>query len=871
MPYKLRKAPKKEAYWVVNKQTGKKYSHEPLPHETAMKQLRALYAQENGYKINLKGGASDALKNAIKQVITNLQQKQQYDAQKEKAALDGNMTGGTLFYSGTDEEPLVYLDTSSPKYKKDFWEQTLSIFSGIAKGIFDALGVGGVFNGLVDTITNNIGALGNILGDVFTGNLSNLKNSGEALLVALDATARALPVVGLAYTVGDIINRAIQGKPIGTEDWIELGLQAASAVSGVAGRALGSVARNAGKSTLRAAIGNTGRKAARGAVGRLLTTDNTAPEGETYDDAEQSVLQSVIDEVREELGDGDEETIRAKATAILFRRYLEEHPELPVHSFKSQITGNQRDVLLGRAIEDMFAKENITIPPPPDAQNEHWKERAERDLFYRNFELNKNLDDPDLLKTFYRADYSTVNRDGVRYRVDITREDITPHDAMVKEMIKEDRAFLAEDYQFKAFEYIDSINREDVAALIRQKKFTEVADLVNNNPDVRGYLSNRELPRDNRYDDINIARAQLYKDAEEVIKQQDEEDKERISSFIEEIEPTIETIVPSITDGILQKIADAGGSITREQYDALINTGIAAGDVAFATYATNTLLAAMNSKYAKDGTPLDDDEILKVQEGIVDGLDSSIYDAVFGALIKQTPFKSKEYVTLKNKVDELTIALQEISNETEFIVYSAGVVENTYSPEYYRAEKELKEAQDKLDEFTGKVIGDISTYEPNPKYVKSQKIKSAVDTVNKKYDVIDETAASQYKTQLVQLQEKQAIDYSTSMMEWDTNQMYGNMGNMGELGVYISFGDSEQEKVFTNAQQKAKEDFETNYKKIKKENRAARDREIAATIAAIKENPDVSFPAKTLLQIKQELGIPTTKRRKIRLRKDMEY
>jgi len=51
MPYKLRKAPRKELYWVVDA-SGKKYSKEPLPKEKALAQMRALYANE-------KQGGSD--------------------------------------------------------------------------------------------------------------------------------------------------------------------------------------------------------------------------------------------------------------------------------------------------------------------------------------------------------------------------------------------------------------------------------------------------------------------------------------------------------------------------------------------------------------------------------------------------------------------------------------------------------------------------------------------------------------------------------------------------------------------------------------------------------------------------------------------
>lgn len=47
MPWKLRKAPRKDAYWVVNEITGKHYSHDPLEKETAIKQMRQLYRLDN--------------------------------------------------------------------------------------------------------------------------------------------------------------------------------------------------------------------------------------------------------------------------------------------------------------------------------------------------------------------------------------------------------------------------------------------------------------------------------------------------------------------------------------------------------------------------------------------------------------------------------------------------------------------------------------------------------------------------------------------------------------------------------------------------------------------------------------------------------
>jgi hypothetical protein len=47
MAYKLRKKPLYDLYWVVNKDTGKKYSKEALPLERAKKQLQVLHIATN--------------------------------------------------------------------------------------------------------------------------------------------------------------------------------------------------------------------------------------------------------------------------------------------------------------------------------------------------------------------------------------------------------------------------------------------------------------------------------------------------------------------------------------------------------------------------------------------------------------------------------------------------------------------------------------------------------------------------------------------------------------------------------------------------------------------------------------------------------
>lgn len=56
MPYKLRKAPRRDAYWVVNKETGAKHSKDPLPLSRAKAQMRALYAAEHDNDLRANKG-----------------------------------------------------------------------------------------------------------------------------------------------------------------------------------------------------------------------------------------------------------------------------------------------------------------------------------------------------------------------------------------------------------------------------------------------------------------------------------------------------------------------------------------------------------------------------------------------------------------------------------------------------------------------------------------------------------------------------------------------------------------------------------------------------------------------------------------------
>ena len=49
MPYKLRKAPKKELYWVVNTENGNKHSILPIAKDVAQRQMNLLRGVEHGW------------------------------------------------------------------------------------------------------------------------------------------------------------------------------------------------------------------------------------------------------------------------------------------------------------------------------------------------------------------------------------------------------------------------------------------------------------------------------------------------------------------------------------------------------------------------------------------------------------------------------------------------------------------------------------------------------------------------------------------------------------------------------------------------------------------------------------------------------
>ena len=93
MPYKLRKAPKRDLYWVMTSETGKKHSKDPIPLEKAKAQMRVL---ESVLKKEITGGVGPFSKIITLLPITEAQKilmKQLYDARIEENQMTKKSNG----------------------------------------------------------------------------------------------------------------------------------------------------------------------------------------------------------------------------------------------------------------------------------------------------------------------------------------------------------------------------------------------------------------------------------------------------------------------------------------------------------------------------------------------------------------------------------------------------------------------------------------------------------------------------------------------------------------------------------------------------------------------------------------------------------
>lgn len=110
MPFRLRKAPKRELYWVVG-EDGKKYSKDPLPKERAEAQRRALYAAETR-----GGGPSQSKPKEVSEQERDYRQKSVFETVYDKNRyVRGKMAEGKAL---TAEERDYYNTVIVPEDEK---------------------------------------------------------------------------------------------------------------------------------------------------------------------------------------------------------------------------------------------------------------------------------------------------------------------------------------------------------------------------------------------------------------------------------------------------------------------------------------------------------------------------------------------------------------------------------------------------------------------------------------------------------------------------------------------------------------------------------------------------------------------------------
>jgi hypothetical protein len=114
MPYKLRKAPKRELYWVVTTETGKKHSKEPIPKDKAKAQLRVLEAALEG-----SGKVNQAHIKKLKREFQRIQRKADKieDAMYNYSESSGipvdkllKDKGGQMYLKLREEQARIYMD-----------------------------------------------------------------------------------------------------------------------------------------------------------------------------------------------------------------------------------------------------------------------------------------------------------------------------------------------------------------------------------------------------------------------------------------------------------------------------------------------------------------------------------------------------------------------------------------------------------------------------------------------------------------------------------------------------------------------------------------------------------------------------------------
>ena len=129
MPYKLRKAPGKDLYWVVNKETKQKLSKIPMAKDQAMAQMRAVYANEHK-----SGGALSPFMSATNTLYHN--------AEEFRNSIEGDNTK-QLATEATRERNKGVMASALAEQTKTVPELNMMSHKLMGKGMWDAVAPSG--------------------------------------------------------------------------------------------------------------------------------------------------------------------------------------------------------------------------------------------------------------------------------------------------------------------------------------------------------------------------------------------------------------------------------------------------------------------------------------------------------------------------------------------------------------------------------------------------------------------------------------------------------------------------------------------------------------------------------------------------------
>jgi len=713
MPYKLQKKPKHNLFWVVNKRTGEKYSKEPLPKSRAEAQMRALYASERmtgGNVISVEHPmVQDAIAEAMKDIKINLIQQVNAQQQIEQSKLSGGYQGSDDLYDGKSiaryVEPTA--DVAFLDLLKEIGQGLVKFFNFIKEGLGTIPVVGGFLSAVAGLLASPL----EVVGYTLQGNL-------HEAIIALDTIAKELPVIGIIRNVGSIINELAHGRNP-ADALKELGESVITTVESVA---------TAGASTVLGKLASTAIAdfqviGFKGAVKGSLGSGNVIRES-----IKSGIYAGIATSIKQKMMSPD---LAEKVMGIVLKNELETNPELPAYSFESPITGNVVNVLL-EAIADyppdgqsILAQRDDSIFNSKALANAYGYPVPGGDLTKLPLDLRKQFfhDDTDpqreqiirqltaedraLLSTnkleqiqtafatdFYNLPYiSEVIKNlanGVKYPVDADDRRVVDYIDVPKLLDINTTPYpdeLREISRISSREQFSGINNEiaqvgravtDYGFLGNQYNYgaTPITKKFNYPSAFQETMFNTLETTDdmtalrNFLREINIGiQGQI-----DIFNQSNEDFRLQILSNFQSVNAEL---VEQVLEGVLQEISDAGGSITREQYDLFKTAGEQSLNANIETVANPMIQEAIDNQEKEDGTALSEEQISILMDDISTALSEQLEETVFNA-INGLAYDS-QYTKRQEDLDDVNQQIDELLSKLRVYIDSVGAKNIDYS------------------------------------------------------------------------------------------------------------------------------------------------------------------------------------------------